>query len=297
MSNSIVMGVDIGGSHITAALVDLDSRAVLQHTWTRKNVDSHDDAERIIDAWSEAIKNAFEALKLSITKIGVGMPGPFDYDNGICFVKDQDKYESLYGLNVKKLLAEALGINTEQIRLMNDAACFLQGEAFGGAGKGFSRIIGLTLGTGLGSSVYVNNTATDADRWNMPFKGSIAEDYLSTRWFLKRYRELSGRLVVDVKELVFLAGTDPVASLIFEEFGRNLGEFLNEFIKIEMPEAVVLGGNIANAFGLFYQSLKKTIKEDYKKIPVFKAVLGEEAALIGASSLWHLTEEIDSVKK
>ncbi|WP_207532116.1 ROK family protein [Desertivirga arenae] len=297
MSNSIVMGVDIGGSHITAALVDLDTRKVLQDTWTRNNVNSHDEVDEIIQAWTEAIKGAFESLKINITKIGIGMPGPFDYEKGICFVKNQDKYDSLYGLNIKELLAKALGTSPDRIRFMNDAACFLQGEAFGGAGKGFSRIIGLTLGTGLGSSVYSDNMAIDADRWNSPFKESIAEDYLSTRWFLKQYKELSGNVVTNVRVLVALAETDPLAAEVFRQFGQNLGQFLNEFIATENPEAIILGGNIANAYDLFESSLHESISDEFKEIPVFKALLGEEAALIGASSLWYHPEEVEIVHK
>ncbi len=60
------------------------------------------------------------------------MPGPFDYEKGISFIKDQNKYESLYGLNVKEMMAERLGVSTDHIRLMNDAGCFLQGEVMGG---------------------------------------------------------------------------------------------------------------------------------------------------------------------
>ncbi|WP_256011380.1 ROK family protein [Desertivirga xinjiangensis] len=289
MSNSIVMGVDIGGSHITAALVDLDTRKVIQHSWIRKSVDSHEDASRIISSWGEAIKKAFSALEFEITKVGIGMPGPFDYENGICFIKDQDKYESLYGLNIKELLAEALEVNPDKIRLMNDAACFLQGEAFGGAAKGFSKIIGLTLGTGLGSSIYSQNTAVDANFWNLPFKDSIAEDYLSTRWFIKRYRELSGKVVTDVKYLAKLAISDNDALTVFNEFGTNLGAFLNEFIELEKPEAIVLGGNISNAFNLFEKALRSSINTNFQHIPIFQAKLGEEAALIGASSLWYFS--------
>lgn len=289
MSNSIVMGVDIGGSHITAALVDLDARQVLQHTWTRKSVDSHEDASQIISSWQEAIKQAFSALQFKITKIGIGMPGPFDYENGICFIKEQKKYKSLYGLNIKELLAEALGLQPDKIRLMNDAACFLQGEAFGGAGKGFSKIIGLTLGTGLGSSVYAGNTAIDANLWNLPFKDSIAEDYLSTRWFIKRYEELSGKQIDNVKALAERTHSDNDALIVFSEFGNNLGAFLNQFIEIEKPEAIVLGGNISNAFSLFEPALRNSISASFQYIPIFPATLGEEAALIGASSLWYLS--------
>lgn len=295
MNESIVVGVDIGGSHITAALVDLKLRKVLKGSWTREGVNSHGSAENIIAIWSRAVKKACGAVNTEITKIGIGMPGPVDYENGTCFIKDQDKYESLYGLNIKTLLAESLQSCPDNIRMINDAACFLQGEAFGGAGKGFSTVIGLTLGTGLGSSVYNNYIASDADLWNSSFKESIAEDYLSTRWFVKRYAELKGDTVDDVKYLANLAETSAEARKVFEEFGTNLGLFLNSFMDAEKPEAVVLGGNIAHSFALFEKSLKNSVGGAYKNIPVFKAILGEEAAILGASSLWHVSSEVGTV--
>ena len=137
MENTVAIGVDIGGSHITAALVDFDTRKVLQHSITRRRLDSHKDVDYIINVWAGVIKDSVSFLEGKKANIGIGMPGPFDYENGISFLKGQDKYDSLYGLNVKILLAEKLGIDVSSIRLMNDAVSFLQGEAFGGAGHGY----------------------------------------------------------------------------------------------------------------------------------------------------------------
>lgn len=297
MHNSIVLGVDVGGSHITAALVNLIERCVLKESWTRVNIDSHGDAASIISAWGKTIKEACSHLNIEVAQLGIGMPGPFDYETGICLIKEQGKYESLYGLNVKNLLSAELGIKADKIRLINDAACFLQGEVFGGAGKGYSTVLGLTLGTGLGSSVYRDQLAIDADLWSSPFKEGIAEDYLSTRWFVKRYFELSGKVIQGVKSLSLITETDAFAKRIFHEFGNNLGAFLNAFIKREQPETVVLGGNISLSFDQFEAALQGSILDSYKTIPIRPAILGEQSALIGASSLWHLpSSATESIK-
>ena len=138
-------------------------------------------------------------VKAKPWKIGIAMPGPFDYENGISYIKDQNKYEALYGLNIKEQLAKKLEISISDISILNDAACFLQGEVFGGAGQGFKRVMGLTLGTGFGSARSVDGKTDDADLWCSPYREGIAEDYLSTRWFLKQYKEISGKLVKNVK--------------------------------------------------------------------------------------------------
>lgn len=203
----------------------------------------------------------------------------------------QHKYDALYNLPVKDLLAEKLGIQPKQIRFINDAGCFLQGEVFSGAGRNYQRVIGLTLGTGLGSAIYRDGVADDAGRWCSPFKDGMAEDYLSTRWFVKRYQEISGETVPDVKALIARIAVDGSIQELFNEFAVNLGTFLVDFVQTEQPEAIVIGGNIANAADLFFPLLTATLQKHQIHIPLLTASLGEAAALIGAASLWHELQE------
>ncbi len=291
MTNSTALGIDIGGSHITAALVDLNTRSIIEGTWNRTRINSQGEVADIINGWAAVISEVFSHTTADTRHIGIGMPGPFDYEHGISLMKGQHKYDALYNLNVKDLLAERLGIAPQQIRFINDAGCFLQGEVFSGAGRNHHRVIGLTLGTGLGSAIYRDGAANDANRWCSPFKDGMAEDYLSTRWFVKRYQEVSGEAVADVKALVARIGVDDRIQQLFNEFATNLGTFLSAFIKEEQPEIVVIGGNIANAADLFLPLLKNELEKQQISIPVVTATLGEAAALIGAASLWHAFQE------
>lgn len=288
MSDSIVLGVDIGGSHITAALVNLATKELLEDSYTRMKVDAHGTATEIIAVWSEAIIVAFSKYQLDQRKIGIAIPGEFDYKNGISLIKDQDKYDVLYKLNVKALLAKSLAITPESIQMMNDAECFLRGEAFSGAAKGYKHAIGLTLGTGLGSARYHEGIAEDAGRWSTPFREGIAEDYLSTRWFKETYEARTNQPISGVKAIAERAieKKDPVSVLLFNEFGKTLSEFLIPFVQEDQPEVIVLGGNIANAAALFSPVLEDSLQKAAVNIPVKKAILGEEAALIGAASCW-----------
>lgn len=287
MKHSIVLGIDIGGSHITAALVDLTSRTIVDGSWNRCHIDSQGNATEIISAWSEVIRTAFDHVPAGQQYIGIGMPGPFDYEAGISLMKDQHKYDALYGLNVKTLLAEQLGLTSQHIRFINDAGCFLQGEVFGGAASGMNHVVGITLGTGLGSAVYHGDLAADADLWCSPFKDGIAEDYLSTRWFVKRYETLTGRTVKNVKEMIGRLPEEPVVQTVMNEFAVNLATFLTGFVRRENAEMVVLGGNIANAADLFMPALTAALAANDIHVPVKKAALGETAAIIGAASIWY----------
>src|SRR5687768_3496834 len=110
MHNYLFAGVDIGGSHITVALVDMSSGAVIKNTWRRLPVNSQNKAQDIIAQWCKAIKESFAAHPVAPAKIGIAMPGPFDYTNGIALMQNQNKYDALYGLNIKQMLSEKLHI-------------------------------------------------------------------------------------------------------------------------------------------------------------------------------------------
>lgn len=297
MEKPVALGVDIGGSHITAALVDLETRTIIQDSIKRSAVDSQANKETILTAWCEVINKAFSTLTNQIKCLGIAMPGPFDYEKGISLIKDQDKFKALYGVNIKEELSNRLKIETGNIHFINDAAGFLQGEVFGGAARGNANVLGLTLGTGLGSSYCEVGIAKDADLWNAPFFNGIAEDYLSTRWFVNRYHQLTGKTLAGVKELTALTSTDHFAIRVFMEFGSNLAKFLIPVIKKYNSDVVIIGGNISRAFAAFSPELIATLKGHDIHTTIKVTKLKEHAALIGAASCCELNfPDNDSIK-
>ena len=289
----MIVGIDIGGSHITGGLVTENNINLVPDSLRRYPVDSHGSADEILDAWANTIQEIWKNYKPATTKIGIAMPGPFDYEQGVSLMIGTDKYESLYQMNVRQPLAARLGIEPDQIKFRNDAEAFLLGEMMAGAGTGYARGIGITLGTGLGSSVFKNGITKDAARWQAPMLGTIAEDYISTRYLVSHYQQLTGVTIKDARELAGLAANDEIAAAAFGNFGENLAIFLKEFIKDEQPEVIVIGGNIANAWKLFYPALELGLEEELKNMTIKRASLGEEAALIGGACSW-LNQELSS---
>ncbi|MFD3002373.1 ROK family protein [Pontibacter toksunensis] len=286
MDNPIVLGIDIGGSHATAALVNLSTCNLLLGSRERREIDSQGTVEEIMKDWCEIAEETIKKTTKFSGKIGIAMPGPFDYQMGISLIQGQNKYEKLYKLNIKEMLAQRLSMEPENIRFINDAECFLQGEVVCGAAKGYSSALGLTLGTGFGSAIYKNGKSRDAALWCAPFEEGIAEDKLSTRWFVKAYFDLTGLEVRGVKELAELADKDPHVQEVFHRFGRNLALFLINFFKQENPEVVVIGGNISKTYHLFSSELLKRLKEGGVDTTIRIAELGEESALLGAAATW-----------
>jgi glucokinase len=280
------IGADIGGTHITAALIDLRNKTIIPSSIKRAGVNAAGSAEEILTAWSHCIIGS--KGDKAIESICLAMPGPFDYEAGISLMRGQAKYESLYQLNIKDGLAKLLNCQAHFVYLDNDAACFLQGEVFNGAAEKYTdrTVIGVTLGTGLGSAVYKAATSKNADMWCWPFKEGIAEDYLCTRWFVKRWQELTGAPINGVKEMAQLPATNQQANEVFAEFGGNLADFLQDFIANESPAAIVIGGNIAKAFDRFGPILQSIIGSKFPRLKIEQAILGEEASLSGAVSSW-----------
>lgn len=287
MNENIVLGADIGGSHITASLVDIQNRKIISTSICRKDVDSGAAAGSIVNEWKSVFVSCAAKKDLRQLKIGIAMPGPVDYDLGFCYIKGQNKYESLYGLNLKELLGDSLGIEPSQIRMINDAAGFLSGEMFIGAGKGYKKVVGLTLGTGLGSALYDHGTVTDADLWHTPFREGKAEDYVSAPWLISAASRLTGENFSNVKQMADQAAVNETIQSIFIEFGKNLADFLIAFIQKEGPELVILGGNVARAYHHFSNSMSDRMRQQKVQVPVRVAEIGEAAALVGAAALWE----------
>ncbi|SFB20627.1 ROK family protein [Algoriphagus aquimarinus] len=275
-----LIGVDIGGSHISAAQVVLDNHHAEIANFHEADVDTYGSVERIISDWSEVIQRA--KGDLIDVKIGIAMPGPYDYENGVSLIKDQGKMAALYQLSVKDLLAESLAIPASQIALTNDAEAFLSGESYAGAGKEFQNSIGITLGTGLGSAIKVHDVVKDAKLWTAPFRDGIAEDYIGTGWF-KNYAQQKYNLQISGVKDLLAEGFDPkVSSELFTVFGRALGEFLFPYLIRLHTEGVILGGKISLAGDYYLPATKSYLETMGCPVSINVSELGEESALIGA---------------
>jgi glucokinase len=297
IKSNFVIGVDVGGSHVSACLLNSGGGAFVTSSFlVRKEVSADGESGEIVDAWAVAIESCAETWpQRDDWRIGIAMPGPFDYEQGISLIKDLHKFDSLYGLNVREMLALRLGIDPGQIRMMNDASAFLLGEMRAGAGRGYSRAAGITLGTGLGSAHYFDHVLYDGDLWCTPFKDLRAEDYLCSRWFLEMYEivkaskaeSIEGKpAITGVRDLVLLYDEDFDVRMIFNAFGRHLAEIL--FLKYPPPlqDVVIIGGNIAKAWPNFMSAALAWCHEQGTVMNFRPAELGEMAALVGAAGLW-----------
>jgi len=290
----MVIGVDIGGSHFMAAIIDKNVPNTAQDIY-KMEIRCDDTRENVLSSWVSVLRMAINKLKnKKLEGIGVAIPGPFDYYNGIFPNQGQSKFEALYDINLKEYLVKELQIDPlVPIRFYNDAACFGIGEAWVGTLSGYKKCVAITLGTGLGATFLDDETPLkqgagvpkDGELYHLPFKEDIADTYFSTQWFQRRYQEISGDEIKGVKELIMDCQNEEITTIIFKEFAQNLAIFLAPWLSEFEAEALVIGGNISKAWTFFEKDLQAALNSFQIHIPVHKSNLLEHAALIGSAKI------------
>lgn len=290
-----VLGVDIGGTHLSSAAVDLHNKCLCSQVETTP-LDNGAEAQAILDIWHANIQASVKRVPDMEQLCGIGMafPGPFDYERGISLMAGVNKYERIFGLDVRRTLSAMLALPIE-LRFVNDASAFALGECLGGAGKNADRVVALTLGTGVGSGFVVQNTlVTEGEGvpdngwvYCLPFEEGIVDQAFSTRWFCKRWKELTGETVSGAKAVVDQCHAgNPTALQLFEEYGSRLASFAGPMLAQFGADTLVLGGNISQAIDLFLPALLRKNAEMGREFHVKRSALMEDAALMGAASLF-----------
>lgn len=283
-----VVVLDVGGTSVKSAVVRRDG--LLRGDAQQTPIDSRGAAETIIETLAVIINQHMAALGADLLLgIVLGFPGPFDYATGVSRIQGVAKYEAIYGLNIGQELRSRLGIGDLPLHFYNDATAAIVGETRFGAGRSFSRVIGVTLGTGCGSAFLVDGVPVaggagvppEGVLYHVLFKGQQADDIFSIRGLLARLTA-AGFQVDGIKAAARLARNGHAgAGQVFAQFGDDLGVFLRPWTVSFLADGVLLGGGIARSFDLFGPAVAARVP-----VPVLQNALGAEAALLGAAALF-----------
>jgi glucokinase len=277
-----VAAIELGGSHVSAARVDLATRALAGRI-TR--ISFRPDASRaeLIDSISGAARSVGATGEL----IGVAAPGPFDYERGVCKIRGLAKLEALYDVNIRSEFVAALGSGTESV-FLNDAEAFVLGEGWAGAARGHTRVVGITLGTGLGSGFLADGRIVTTGPTVPPggnlhlasFRGVPVEDTISARGILRCHpRRFDG-----VAELAAAARDgDAAAAQLFKQLGEDLGEFVAPWLERFGATCLALGGSISRAWELFGRALERSLASTPGLETIAPAANADESPLLGAA--------------
>ena len=286
--------LDIGGTHVTAALVDHATWRTLPGSRYRLDLDAHGTAEHVLGTIASALSTLGPLVG---QRAAVAIPGPFDYPRGVGDFAGVDKLGALRGIDVGAALIRRLGSPPASFTFLNDAASFGLGEMRTGALAGRRRGVALTLGTGIGSA-FVADGAVLGEGPGVPPDGRVdllridgrpLEQVVSRRAILALYRRLSGYDGADVAEVAALARTGDQAALCalrgpVAALGGALGPWLARF----EAEVVVLGGGIAGAFDLIEEPLRAALTRTnpaLRSLPVVRSADQQQSVEVGAA--WY----------
>jgi len=288
MHDRLILGVDVGGTSVKVARFDLKGAQVDgPHRFDPKATAS---AKTILTRFQDGLK---PFVDWRLCGIGIGFPGPFDYENGICRIRGLGKFDAIYGVNVKDELRRRLNLPQEfPIVFINDASAYALGESRGAA-SGWRRTVVVTLGTGCGSAFLVDGKlvtqgpGVPENGWiyHLPFREGSLDDYLSRRGILALWREMGGLpKEVDVLDLARMAAEGSQQALVlFQTFGEMMGEALAPLLMGFRADGLVVGGQIAKSFSLFGPALVSTLERLGARAAVRKGEDLDGSALKGAA--------------
>ena len=297
----MIGAVDIGGTKIAVGMVN-DSGKVLTRTQTA--TDPHDYAAGIEQIASMLRKAAADAGEIS--GIGIGSTGPVDPMDG-----EFGDVDFLPGWRGKKIVNDLAEIFNVTVALENDGDAAALAEAGWGAGRHRSRLIYVTVGTGIGGGIILDGKLYRGVDGAHPeighqvidpagpectcgFRGcweSLAAGPAMVAWY--KNRNPAHDDAITAKRICELAQQgDALALEAVEHEALYLGLGLANLINLFAPDAIVLSGSLMKSAPLFLDRIRDVIRSGCGFVPAEKmelslASLGEDANLIGAARVWH----------
>lgn len=294
-----VIGIDLGGTKIAAAVVDKNGKI---HKEIKVPTQSEGGWKSLREQLIGLCKD-FSAHKPKA--IGIGSAGPLHAPSGQLLDPTNFGWKSPLKVHITRELSKSLRL---PVMLENDAAAAVLAEHWKGKAKNNSVVI--TLGTGLGVGVIANGKLVRGGRELHPEGGHLllrpgdtsalcgcgnygcAEAFLSGKNFAKRAGLILGMQNLDAITLDEMAKDGHVqATKLFQEYGQLLGEFLHNLVVLYYPEEVILTGSFANTSSHFLsisqERLHQLIERRLKTIPLMPKIrisrLQNKAGVLGGA--------------
>ena len=287
-----ILAIDIGGTMIKYGLVSSDGEIL-----STDKIET--EAEKGLENILNKIDNIFKRYKEN-NPVGIAVSGTGQI-NGIIgkVIGGNPIIPNWIGTNLVKILEEKYNL---PIVLENDVNCVALGEKWIGAGKDLSNFICLTIGTGIGGGIILNNQLFRGENFvagefgHILIKKGEFEQFASTTALIRLVKERTGK-TLNGKEIFDLEKKEIVEyQEVISEWIENLTDGLSSIVYCFNPANMILGGGVIGQgeplINRIKNSLFKKIGPQFKeKLNIIQAKLGNNAGMIGASYL--LLEKIN----
>ncbi|MCA5961086.1 ROK family glucokinase [Blautia sp. RD014234] len=303
-------GIDLGGTSVKCALFQTDG--TVEEKWEIKTRVENEGKEILPDI-AKTILAKMEEKKIAkedVAGVGIGIPGPVDENGEIACAVNLHWGRK----NIEKELAELTGL---VVKAGNDANVAALGEMWKGGGQGSKNLILVTLGTGVGGGIIVNEKMVtgahgaggeighasvemeEEEACNCGNKGCL-EQYASATGIarLARRAMASGQEESVLRSMenvtakdVFDAykDGDALAAKVVDRFARYLGNALAIFSCVADPDVIVIGGRVSKAGQVLIDCVEKYFRQyaftACKDTKIKLATLGNDAGIYGAAKL------------
>lgn len=309
-----LIGVDLGGTNLKVALLDLKGN--IREKVSVLTKEGKQAVLRQIVETVEGLRKKAKVKKSAILGLGMGTPGLVDSIRGI--VRGFTNVKGWRNVGLKEYIEKNMKFPAY---VDNDVNLMALGELLCGAGRGMKNMVCLTLGTGVGGGIiiqgelYRGSTLSAGEIGHIPVNADGPRCGCGSYGCLERYvgnayivdkavkaiaggrrsliKKLAGGDLTTITPRIISQAArqgDGLAKEIWEETGRYIGIALSGVVNFLNPEMIVIGGGVAQAGKILFEPIRKTVKERAMRIPAGKvkivpAKLGEDAGLIGAGML------------
>ncbi len=303
------VGIDIGGTKIAAALVGRDGNCESYQQIPTPASEGANAIMRAVTALAQTLLDAAAQQRFEVMGIGVGAAGQINVNTGVV----THAVETLPGWTGTKITTELLDTFGLPVVVDNDVNAMAIAELQFGAGHGLQSTLCAAVGTGIGGALILNGQLWRGANWSAGELGHVVaiwdgdrmcncgqaghlEAYAAGPAIARRYCQLRGLPAsADLRPVVAAAGLgDALATQVIAEGGRILGTVLAGLVDVFDPQALILGGGVAQLGELWWSPFEEAVRANplpaSKKVQIRRAQLGDQAVLIGAA--WLAGEKI-----
>lgn len=265
----ITIAMDVGGTGIKTGVFDSETRQLIGEVFERPSM-SREDRDTILNNFADIVSTAMNISPRSeVSDLRMAFPNPFDYDTGTPYIKGNNKYDAIYGVNLPSYLNDTLSINP-RYGFLNDIKAFAEGEMSMHPEMKNARVFYLCLGTGCGSAFSDNGEIEyspcggkyrNGEIYDYPYKDGILDQYLSVRGLAKISLDVMGVEYSGKQLSDMVASGDTEALRVFELYGEDVYNGVSPVLEDYQADILVMGGNIGKSYCHFGKQLDKFLTD------------------------------------